>query len=97
MSETMKINLSKIATILVIVMTLASAVGGGYIAYDNAKSAKTESAENKIEINALKTRQSRFEGIMEERSRNQGEDRKELKSDMKLFLNKLQLKSTEEK
>ena len=91
MSETVKINLSKVIACMTIVLMAASVVGAGYIAYDNAKTAKTESAENRIAINDLKTRQTRFEGVMEERSRNQGEDLKELKSDMKTLLNNLEL------
>lgn len=70
MSDTVKINLNKIAVILVIVFTLASAVGGGYIAYDNAKVAKAQSGANAKDISELKARQARFEGVMDERTRN---------------------------
>ena len=78
MSETMKINLNKIAVILVIVATLASAVGGGYIAYDNAKTAKHVSSENTKDIGELKTKQARFEGVIDERTKNTQEDVKRI-------------------
>lgn len=70
MSDTIKINLTKISIILIVAMSLASVVGGGYIAYDNAKSAKITSEENKTAIGELKTKQARFEGIIDERTRN---------------------------
>lgn len=81
MSETIKINLTKVAVVLVIVMTLASVVGGGYIAYDNAKTAKAdgiryakESSDRddvqEARLNAVEQKQARFEGVMDERTKN---------------------------
>ena len=70
MSETMRINLSKLATILVIVMTLASVVGGGYIAYDNAKCAKSQATANAVKIQQLELKQAKFEGVIDERTSN---------------------------
>ena len=70
MAETLKVNLNKIAVILAIIVTLASAVGGGYIAYDNAKTAKRIAHENHDAIAVLETKQARFEGIIDERTKN---------------------------
>ncbi len=74
MAETLKVNLTKVAVILVLALTLASVVGGGYIAYDNAKTAKATASENRVKINALELKQARFEGIIDERTRNTQED-----------------------
>ena len=70
MEETIKINLTKIGVMLVIVLTLCSVVGGGYIAYDNAKTAKVASAENARKIGVIETNQARFEGVIDERTKN---------------------------
>ena len=70
MSETVKINLSRLAVIMTIVLTMASVVGAGYIAYDNAKTAKTQAAINADKIHELEARQARFEGKMDERTAN---------------------------
>jgi len=73
-----KINLSKVAVVLVIVATLASAVGGGYIAYDNAKVAKKTASKNTAAISALETKQARFEGVIDERTKNTQDDVKRI-------------------
>jgi len=102
MSEVIKMNLSKIAATLVIVVTLASAVGGGYIAYDNGKTTETDLKEFKSAQEAAnkevdrrladsEKKQARFEGVIDERTRTTQNDVKELKCDMKLLLNKLEL------
>jgi len=70
MSETVKINLSKVIACMTIVLMAASVVGAGYIAYDNAKSAKTAAESNADKIAKLETRQARFEGKMDERTAN---------------------------
>ncbi len=91
MSEKLTINLTKVGALLVIVLTLASVVGGGYIAYDNAKAAKKQSEDNHVKITVLETKQATFEGVIDERTRNMGNNIKDLKADMKLLLNKLEL------
>jgi hypothetical protein len=78
MAEVMKINLTKTGAFLVIILTLASVVGGGYIAYDNAKIAKTQSSVNATAISELKTKQARFEGVIDERTKNTQEDVKRI-------------------
>jgi hypothetical protein len=81
MSEQIKINLNRIAVILVIVVTLASAVGGGYITYDNAKTTRADFKEFKAaqikdnqdaerRIAEVENKQARFEGKMDERTAN---------------------------
>ena len=81
MSETIKINLSKVAVILGIVLVLASAVGGGYIAYDNGKTTRAEFKEFKAaqelankeidrRLSDGEKKQARFEGKMDERTAN---------------------------
>ena len=64
--------------ILVIALTLASVVGGGYIAYDNAKTARVQSNKNSSDISELKTKQARFEGVIDERTKNTQEDVKRI-------------------
>jgi Skp family chaperone for outer membrane proteins len=78
MSETMKLNLTKTAVFIGIIMTLASAVGGGYIAYDNAKSAKAQADVNSKAISSLETKQARFEGVIDERTQNTQADVKRI-------------------
>lgn len=77
MSEVMKINLTRIGITLAILMTCSSVVGAGYIAYDNAKTAKL--AVDKLEekglqweqrLDGLENRQARFEGMIDERTKN---------------------------
>jgi hypothetical protein len=81
MSETIKINLTKISVVLVIVIGLSSVVGAGYIAYDNAKTAKADikefralqEAQNKEtdrRMSEVEEKQARFEGKMDERTAN---------------------------
>ena len=78
MSETMKINLTKTAVFVALLMTLASVVGGGYIAYDNAKSAEKMAHENSKAIGVLETNQARFEGVIDERTQNTQADVKRI-------------------
>ena len=70
MPENIKINLKNAMLILSIVLVLASVTGSGYITHDNAKEAKTKAASNEKEINALKIKQARFEGKIDERTAN---------------------------
>jgi len=70
MAETMRINLTKTAVFIGIIATLASVLGGGAIAYDNAKIAKQVSSKNRADIAGIKTKQARFEGIIDERTKN---------------------------
>lgn len=78
MAETVKVNPTKIAAVLGVLLAFCSIVGGGYIAYDNAKTAKINAAANTREINILKTQQARFEGIIDERTKNTQEDVKRI-------------------
>ena len=89
MSETMRINLTKTAVFVALLMTLASVVGGGYIAYDNAKTAKIDIKELQAEedlhnaeldrrMTQLETRQARFEGVIDERTKNTQTDVKRI-------------------
>lgn len=78
MSETMKINLTKIALLLAIVATLASVVGGGYIAYDNAKCAKEQAMANVSRIQQIELKQAKFEGVIDERTSNMQTDIKRI-------------------
>ena len=78
MSETVKINLTRISVILVIVLTLSSMVGAGYIAYDNAKTAKSQAERNAKAISDLETNQARFEGVIDERTKNTQADVKRI-------------------
>jgi hypothetical protein len=78
MSETVKINLTKIATLLAIILTMASVVGGGYIAYDNAKSAKEQATTNASRIQQIELKQAKFEGVIDERTSNMQTDIKRI-------------------
>jgi pheromone shutdown protein TraB len=51
-------------------MALATIIGAAYIGYDNAKSAKAETAALAIRTTALEIDYARFKGIMEERTLN---------------------------
>jgi hypothetical protein len=70
MSETVKINLTKIGAGLIIVISLASVVGAGYIAYDNAKSAKTKVDALEHRVQTIETERAKFEGMIDERTKN---------------------------
>jgi hypothetical protein len=78
MSETVKVNLTKIATLLVVIMTMASVVGGGYIAYDNAKCAKEQASVNASRIQQIELKQAKFEGVIDERTSNMQTDIKRI-------------------
>lgn len=89
MPDIVKLNLTKIAVILVIVVTLASAVGAGYIAYDNAKTTRTDlkefkdaqeiaNKETERRLSEGEKKQARFEGVMDERTRNTQADVKRI-------------------
>lgn len=78
MSETMKVNLTKIGIIVAIAFSLSSVVGAGWIAYDNAKEAKSESHRALMGLQKLELKQAKFEGVIDERTRNTQEDVKRI-------------------
>lgn len=81
MSETVKINLNKTLTSLKIMSIVAGALIAGAYVYGGI-----DDRMDKIE-----QRHATFKGIIEERTRNTSDNVKELKTDMKLLLNKLEL------
>ena len=78
MSETIKINLTKIGAALAIVLVMTSMVGAGYIAYDNAKTAKVQAAANAMKIQEIELKQAKFEGVIDERTSNMQVDIKRI-------------------
>lgn len=91
MSNETKISLRNVLTVLSIAVILCTVVGGAYIAYDNTKEAKRDIDNIKSRIIAVELKQEKFEGIIEERTRNTQADVKEIKSDMKILLHRLEL------
>ena len=81
MTETVKVNLDKTLASLKILSTVAGALIACAVVYGGI--------DNRMD--RLEQEQATFKGVIDERTRNQGEDLKELKSDMKLLLNKLEL------
>ena len=81
MTETLKINLDKTLTSIKIVSAVAGALIACAVVYGGIDS----------RMDSLEQEQATFKGVIDERTRNQSEDLKELKSDMKLLLNKLEL------
>lgn len=79
MSETLKLNLTKMGLIVAIMLGVSSIVGGAMISYDNAKEAKATSKANAIAIMEVRLKQEKFEGIIEERTRNIQSDVSEIK------------------
>ena len=69
-AEQTKFTLRNTGAALTIMLVLASIVGAAYIGYDNAKMAKNQSTANSVRMQALETKQARFEGIISERTAN---------------------------
>jgi len=70
MSETMRVNLRIVGIGLGIVLAMASVVGAAYIAYDDTKESKKDIGILKQQMHVMENKQARFEGIMDERTRN---------------------------
>jgi hypothetical protein len=81
MTETLRVNLDKTATSLKILSTVAGALIACAVVYG-----QIDDRMDKLELE-----QATFKGVIDERTRNMGDDMTEIKSDMKLLLNKLQL------
>ena len=81
MSETVKINLDKALTSIKIMSAVAGAIIAIFVVYINIDS----------RIDRIENEQAVYRGVQDERTRQQGDDINELKSDMKLLLNKLEL------
>ena len=70
MSNSAKNNLRSVGIVFTIVLALASVVGAAFITYDNTKEAKKDIALLQTKTQSLETKQARFEGIIDERTRN---------------------------
>lgn len=70
MSETVKINLHNTLVLLTMAIMLAGVVGAAYIAYDDAKESKAGVAALRTRMQTIETTQARFEGIIDERTKN---------------------------
>jgi len=70
MSDSIRINIVKAATVLTIAVILAGMVGAAYIGYDNAKTAKQDTAALAVRMTAIELDYAKFKGIMEERTKN---------------------------
>ena len=81
MAETTKVNLTKTLTSLKIVSTVAGFLIACAVAYANIDA----------RMDRLEMEQATFKGIMDERTRSTQEDIREIKGDVKLLLNKLEL------
>jgi hypothetical protein len=81
MTETLRVNLDKTATSLKIISIVAGALIACAVVYG-----QIDDRMDKLEME-----QATFKGVIDERTRNMGDDMTEIKSDMKLLLNKLQL------
>lgn len=102
MSNETKISLRNVLTALTIAIVLASIVVTCSIAIENTKAAKIDivriesdakedRARNDARMDALELKYERFEGIIEERTRNTQNDVREIMSDMKILLHRLKL------
>ena len=85
MTETMKVNLDKTATSLGIISKIVGAAITCVLVL-----AYFDDRLDKVEM-----RQATFEGVMEERTRSMDAKLTNVSEDMKLLINKLQLKPTE--
>lgn len=83
MTETLKINLDKTLTSLKIVSMVAGGLIACAVVYGGIDS----------RMDKLEMEQATFKGIIDERTRNQSDDLRELKADMKILLNNLELTS----
>lgn len=77
--------------ILTIAVMLFMSGGLFYVSYDTAKSAKTKSENLEIRMNALETSSARFEGIMNERTRNIQDDVRTINENVMKLLENLEL------
>lgn len=64
------VNMKQISAILAVILTLASAVGAAYITYDTSRANKEALAGLEVRVRETERRQDKFEGIMEERTKN---------------------------
>ena len=67
---TPKNTLRGVGIVLGIVVTLASIVATASVTHDNAKTARIQAETNTERIQLLETKQARFEGMIDERTRN---------------------------
>jgi Flp pilus assembly protein TadB len=70
MSDNIKININKCLTALTLVIAAAAMIGAAYIGYDNAKTAKAETAALALRMTTLELDYAQFKGIMQERTKN---------------------------
>ena len=69
-NENISTSLKNASLFLGIILTLASVIGAACIAYDTGKETKLEVASLKVRMQASETKQARFEGIIDERTKN---------------------------
>ncbi len=70
MTSQTKINLKNMSIVLGMAVILASVVGSAFLTYDNARSAASRAVENSAKIQVIETKQARFEGMIDERTKN---------------------------
>ncbi|MCK5017553.1 MAG: hypothetical protein KAS32_10840 [Candidatus Peribacteraceae bacterium] len=70
MADTSKTSLRNVGIIFTVVFMCATVVGAAFITYDNTKQSKKDVALLESRMQDVETRQARFEGIMDERTRN---------------------------
>ena len=63
-------SLKNASLFLGIILMLASVIGAACIAYNTGKETKLEVASLKVRMQASETKQARFEGIIDERTKN---------------------------
>jgi len=69
-NENISTSLKNASLFLGIILTLASVIGAACIAYDTGMETKLEVASLKVRMQASETKQARFEGIIDERTKN---------------------------
>ena len=66
----LRVDIKMLGGILGIILILASAVGAAYITYDTSKSNRVHISALELRVRENERRQDKFEGIMEERTKN---------------------------
>ena len=92
-----ELSLKNFLILLSIVVILLTPIGSLYVVHDNSKQFKTDIDGLKLQMTAVEKKQIRFEGIIEERTRNTQSDIREIKTDVKTLLNRLRLTVSETK